>query len=148
MTFVASIDSEGAQNFFGCFCLIWQSMETTKNVTAKIMNLIRVKTISSIYWNIYLIASKVLVLVYHIISGHWRSTDKKRVVKYFAKFTAQHLYKSLRSLRSATLLKKKLRHRKKLRYRCFPVNLGRLSRTPFNRTLPVAASVLFYYLKL
>ena len=105
MTFVASIDSEGAQNFFGCFCLIWQSMETTKNVTAKIMNLIRVKTISSIYWNIYLIASKVLVLVYHIISGHWRSTDKKKVVKYSAKFTAQHLYKSLRSLRSATLLK-------------------------------------------
>ena len=105
MTFVASIDSEGAQNFFRCFCLIWQSMETTKNVTAKIMNLIRVKTISSIYWNIYLIASKVLVLVYHIISGHWRSTDKKKVVKYFAKFTAQHLYKSLRSLRSATLLK-------------------------------------------
>ena len=70
------------------------------------MNLIRVKTISSIYWNIYLIASKVLVLVYHIIPGHWRSTDKKKVVKYYAKFTAQHLYKSLRSLRSATLLKK------------------------------------------
>ena len=105
MTFVASIDSEGAQNFFGCFCLIWQSMETTKNVTAKIMNLIRVKTISSIYWNIYLIASKVLVLVYRIIPGHWRGTDKKKVVKYFIKFTAQHLYKSLRSLRSATLLK-------------------------------------------
>ena len=61
---------------------------------------------------------------------------KKGVLRNFAKFTGKHLYQSLflnkvSGLRPATLLKKRLR------YRCFPVNFAKFLRTP-----PVAASVI------
>ena len=52
---------------------------------------------------------------------------KKSVLRNFAKFTGKHLCQSLffnkfASLRSATLLKKRIWHR------CFPVNFGKFSR--------------------
>ena len=65
---------------------------------------------------------------------------KKGVLKKFLKFTGKHMYQSLflnkvAGLRSATLLKKRLRHW------CFPVNFAKFLRTHFYRTPPVAASV-------
>ena len=56
--------------------------------------------------------------------------SKKGVLKIFAKFKRKHLYESLSfnkvaGLRSATLLKKRLL------YRCFPVNFAKFLRTTF-----------------
>ena len=61
---------------------------------------------------------------------------EKGVLRNFAKFTGKYLCQSLffnkvAGLRSATLFKKRLRHR------CFPVNAAKFLRTPFL----VAASV-------
>ena len=55
---------------------------------------------------------------------------KKGVTKNFAKFTGKHLCQSLffnkvAGVRTATLLKKRLW------FRCFPVNLAKFLRTPF-----------------
>ena len=71
-----------------------------------------------------------------------RGVLKKGVIRNFTKFTGTHLSKSLRP---ATLLKKRLWHRcfpvsfvkacnfikKRLWHRCFPVNLVKFLRTPF-----------------
>ena len=55
---------------------------------------------------------------------------EKSVLKTFAKFTGKYLFQSfffnkVAGLRTATLLKKSLRHR------CFPVNFAKFLRTPF-----------------
>ena len=55
---------------------------------------------------------------------------KKRVLRNYAKYTGKHLcqrlfFNKVAGLRSATLLKKRLRHR------CFPVNLVKFLRTNF-----------------
>ena len=54
--------------------------------------------------------------------SHRRCSVKKGVLRNFAKITEKHL---CQSLRSATLLKKRLWHR------CFPVNFEKFLRTPF-----------------
>ena len=63
-------------------------------------------------------------------SSHQRCSMQKGVLRHFAKFTIKHLcqiliYNKVADLRPATLLKKKLW------YRCFPVNFIKLLRTPF-----------------
>ena len=68
-------------------------------------------------------------------AGHSRSRRlevfcKKGVFRNFVKSTRKHLYQSLfckkvAALRPATLLKKRLWHK------CFQVNFGKFSRTPF-----------------
>ena len=50
---------------------------------------------------------------------------KKDVLSNFTKFTGKHLYQSLLFNRPATLLKKRLWHRR------FPVNFVKFLRTPF-----------------
>ena len=55
---------------------------------------------------------------------------KKSALVNFTKFTGKHLcqslfFKKLAGLRAATSLKKKLRHK------CFPVNLAKFLRTPY-----------------
>ena len=60
---------------------------------------------------------------------------KKSVLKNFTKFTGKDLCQSLffdkvAGLRPATLLKKRLW------YRCFPVNFAKFLRTPFYSTPP------------
>ena len=55
-------------------------------------------------------------------SSHQRCSMKIGALRNFAKFTGKHL---CQSLRPATLLKKRLW------YRCFPVNFAKFSRTPF-----------------
>ena len=57
------------------------------------------------------------------------------VVENFAKFAGKHLCKNLflnkiAGFQPATTLKKRLWHR------CFPMNFGKFSRTPFYRTSP------------
>ena len=57
---------------------------------------------------------------------------RKGVLRNFAKFTGKHLSQSLflnkvAGLRSATLLKKRLRHK------CLPVNFAKFLRTPFSQ---------------
>ena len=66
---------------------------------------------------------------------------RKCVLEHFAKFTGNHLCRSLVfdnivSLRSATLLKRRLRHR------CFPVNSAKFLRAPFIENLRTTASAL------
>ena len=66
-------------------------------------------------------------------SNHRRCSVKKDVRRNFVKFTEKHLFQSLflnkvAFLKSATLLKKRLRHR------CFPVNFAKFLRIPFYRT--------------
>ena len=63
-------------------------------------------------------------------SSHWRCSVKKGVLRNFAKFTEKHLCESLflnkvAGLRPATLLKKRLW------YRCFPVNFAKFLTKPF-----------------
>ena len=63
-------------------------------------------------------------------SGHLRCSIKKGVPKNFAKFTRKHLclslfLKKVTGVRTATLLKKSLRHR------FFPVNFTKWLGTPF-----------------
>ena len=60
-------------------------------------------------------------------SSHLRYSMKKGVLRNFAKFTGKHLCQSL-FFKPATLLKKRLW------YRCFPVNFPKILRTPFYRT--------------
>ena len=66
---------------------------------------------------------------------------KKSVLRNFAKFTGKHpcqslFFNKLAGLKSPTLL------RKRLWYRCFPVNSAKFLRTPFlTEHLPVAVSV-------
>ena len=62
-------------------------------------------------------------------SSHQKCSMKKGVLRNFAKFTEKHLCHSLffnkvAGLRPATLLKKRLW------YRCFPVNFAKFLRTP------------------
>ena len=76
-------------------------------------------------------------------SSHWRCSMKKSILKNFKKFIDKHLCQSfffnkIAGLRSATLLKKKIRHR------CFPVNFVKSLRTSSSRTPPVTASVIGY----
>ena len=83
----------------------------------------------------------ILVIVY--VRSRSRLQDvfcKKGALKNFAKCTRKHLCQSLffnksAGLRPATLLKKRLW------YRCFPVNFAKFSRTPFLRNTPVVASI-------
>ena len=63
-------------------------------------------------------------------SSHQRCSIKKGVLKIFAKFTGKHLcqslfFKKVAGLRSATLSKKRLWHKR------FPMNFVRFSRTTF-----------------
>ena len=63
-------------------------------------------------------------------SSHRRCSMKKGVLKNFTKFTGKHLCQSLffnkvAGLRSTSLLKKRLW------YRCFPVNFAKFLRTRF-----------------
>ena len=67
---------------------------------------------------------------------------KKGVLRNFAKFIGKHLGQSLflnkvAGLRPTTLLKRRLW------YRCFPVNIVKFLRTPFFITPLVAASLLY-----
>ena len=67
---------------------------------------------------------------------------RKGVLRIFTKLTGKHLcqglvFNKVTGPRLATLLKKKLWHRR------FPMNFAKFLRTPFiYRTTPVAASVL------
>ena len=68
--------------------------------------------------------------VYYVFSNCLTKICKKDVFRNFAKFTGKHLYQSLFfnkvvGLRPATLLKKRLW------YRCFPVNFAKFLITPF-----------------
>ena len=63
-------------------------------------------------------------------SSHRRCSEKKGVLRNFTKFPGKHLCQSLffnkvAGLRPATLFKKRLW------YRCFPVNFVKFLRTPF-----------------
>ena len=61
-------------------------------------------------------------------SSHQRGSLRKGVIRKFAKFTEKHLCQSFFSCcnkAAATLLKKRLW------YRCFPVDFAKFSRTPF-----------------
>ena len=63
-------------------------------------------------------------------SNYQRCSMKKGILRTFAKFTGKHICQSLffnkvPGLSSATLLKKRLM------YRCFPVNFLKFLRTPF-----------------
>ena len=66
-------------------------------------------------------------------SSHQRCSVRKGALRNFPKFTEKHLCQRLffnkaESLRSATLSKKRLW------YRCFPVNFAKFLRTPLLRT--------------
>ena len=63
-------------------------------------------------------------------SSHCRCSAERGFLKNFSKSTGKHLFQSpflnkIAGLRSAFLLKKRLRHR------CFPVNFAKFLRTPF-----------------
>ena len=61
-------------------------------------------------------------------SSHQRGSLRKGVIRKFTKFTEKHLCQSFFSCcnkATATLLKKRLW------YRCFPVDFAKFSRTPF-----------------
>ena len=64
-------------------------------------------------------------------SSYGRCSIKKAFLKIFAKFTGKHL---CRSLRPATLLKKRLRNR------CFPVNFAKFLIRNFEEQIPANAS--------
>ena len=76
-------------------------------------------------YNIYLVWWEI-----NFRSNHWRYSVKKGVLKNFPKSAGKHVCQRLFfnkdvSLRSATLLKKRLWHW------CFPVNFAKFLRTPF-----------------
>ena len=66
-------------------------------------------------------------------SNHQRCSVRKSVLRNFARFTGKRLcqvlfYNKVPGSEPATLLKKRLW------YRCFPVNFAKFLRTPFHRT--------------
>ena len=70
--------------------------------------------------------------VYWDKSSHWRCSMKKDVLINFTIFTGKHLFQSfffdkIAGLRPATLFKKRLW------YRCFPVNFAKYLITPFSQ---------------
>ena len=82
------------------------------------MKFVFIYNISLVWWEII------------FTSSHWRCSVKKVVLKHPAKSTGKHLCSSLffnefASLRSTTLLKKRLWHR------CFPVNFAKFLRSSF-----------------
>ena len=93
-------------------------------------------------------AIKVFVTASKLRNSHRRCSVIKDVLRNFAKFTRKHLCQSLffnkvADLRPATLLKKRLW------YRCFPVNFAKLLRTPFSQNtsgrLLLKIKLLFIY---
>ena len=68
--------------------------------------------------------------MYYVRNSRPKLFCKKGVLNNFAKFTRKHLcwilfFNKVAVLRPATVLKKRLQ------YRCFPVNFGKFSRTTF-----------------
>ena len=78
---------------------------------------------------------RILVVFINYRSSRTELFYKKYVLQNFAKLTGKHLYQSLlfnkvAGFKPATSLKRRLWHR------CFPVNLTKLLRAPFERTTP------------
>ena len=53
------------------------------------------------------------------------------ILDNFAKFTGKHLYRSLHLLNKVADWKPAILSKKRLRYRCFPINFVKFLRTPF-----------------
>ena len=94
------------------------------------------------FLDLYSISENIWRRFSHFRSSHQRCSIRKGVLRNFAKFTRKRLCQSLffnkiAGLRRATLLKKRLC------YRCFPVNFSKFLRTPFSDIFTsVSASLL------
>ena len=118
------------------------------------LNILRTKKASEVKWKVFFIIFKGLSVTENCLrlesaslmksseyrSSHQRCSVKKGVLRNFAKFIGKHLHQCLffnkvTGLRPATLLKKRLW------YRCFPVDFATFLRTPFTENVWVNASV-------